>query len=109
MNEVLLVHHTPKSQASFETMTQLQDDEAAPRSQQHIHLLFRNTMRLSPCNRNRLLTALVAASCAVTTSAIYGKNHWNHVKKLTEDNFEETIQTEIQAKTFFVRWIASEG
>jgi hypothetical protein len=60
-------------------------------------------------NSNRLLTVVVAALCVVTTSAIYGENHWNHVKKLTEDTFEETIQTEIQDRTFFVRWIASEG
>jgi hypothetical protein len=30
--------------------------------------------------------------------------------KLTEDNFEKTVQAEIDAgKTFFVRWIASAG
>jgi len=42
--------------------------------------------------------------------AIYPDDHWNFSTKLTVDNFDSTIQKEIDAgKTVFVRWIASPG
>jgi len=41
---------------------------------------------------------------------IYNEGHWNYSKKLTSDNFKETIESEIEAgRTMFVRWIASAG
>ena len=42
--------------------------------------------------------------------SIYPNDHWNYSKQLTVENFEETVQAEIDAgRTFFVRWIASPG
>ncbi len=36
--------------------------------------------------------------------------HFDHVSKLTKDNFEDTVKMNVDAgKTMFVRWIASEG
>lgn len=46
----------------------------------------------------------------VVVNGIYPSDHWKYSKKLTEGNFDSTIQKEIDAgKTFFVRWIASPG
>jgi len=43
-------------------------------------------------------------------AAIYPDDHWDYSTKLTDDNFDETIQQNIDAgKTFFIRWIASAG
>lgn len=50
------------------------------------------------------------ATMAHTVQAIYPDNHFDYSTKLTQDNFESTIQSEIDAgKTVFVRWIASPG
>jgi hypothetical protein len=57
-----------------------------------------------------LLGALLALSLDHVQGGIYPDGHWSHSTKLTTDNFEDTIQAEIdQGKTMFVRWIASEG
>jgi len=53
---------------------------------------------------------LLAALAAVAVEAIYPSDHWSYSAKLTEGNFEKTVQAEIDAgRTFFVRWIASAG
>lgn len=61
--------------------------------------------------RNTVATVLLGLLLALTfhtTQAIYPSDHWSHSTQLTESNFEETIQAEIDAgKTMFVRWIAS--
>ena len=50
-----------------------------------------------------LLTALALAG-------IYPDGHFDHSVKLTTDNFEEIVKANVDGgKTFFVRWIASEG
>jgi len=64
--------------------------------------------------RIRLTTAFIAIVISAFMSnavhAIYTDDHWDYSVKLTEDNFEKTIQAEIDAgKTMFVRWIASSG
>ena len=44
------------------------------------------------------------------SQAIYPDDHWDYSKELTTDNFESTVQAEIDAdRTLFVRWIASPG
>ena len=41
---------------------------------------------------------------------IYPDGHFDHVTKLTTDNFDDFIKTNVDAgKTTFVRWIASAG
>jgi len=59
----------------------------------------------------RILGLLVLAStCVLGSMGIYPEDHWNHSTKLTKDNFDVTVQSEIDAgRTFFVRWIASKG
>lgn len=43
-------------------------------------------------------------------SGIYPDGHFDHVTKLTQSNFDETVKANVDAgKTLFVRWIASEG
>jgi hypothetical protein len=59
-----------------------------------------------------ILAAAVVALLAGTAQvqAIYPDDHWSYSAQLTEENFESTIQKEIDAgKTMFVRWIASSG
>jgi len=56
----------------------------------------------------RLLTAALASAAAV--NAIYPPDHWSYSTKLTQENYADKIQGEIDGgKTVFVRWIASEG
>jgi len=41
-------------------------------------------------------------------TAIYDNDHWTFSERLTTENFDKTVQAEIDAgKTMFVRWIAS--
>lgn len=55
-----------------------------------------------------MMRGLVVAMLMATVGAIYPDGHFDHVKQLTEDNFESVIEKEINAgKTMFVRWIAS--
>ena len=43
-------------------------------------------------------------------SGIYPDGHWDKATKLTPDNADEFVKTNVDAgKTVFVRWIASEG
>jgi len=67
------------------------------------------SQRRSGCS----LAAMAVVLCASLLSsvlAIYPNDHWNYSTKLTEENFESTIQAEIDAgRTMFVRWIASPG
>ena len=43
-------------------------------------------------------------------ASIYADDHWTKVTKLTTDTFEAKVAEEIDSgRTFFVRWIASEG
>jgi len=43
-------------------------------------------------------------------AGFYPEGHWNHATELTVENFEETVKTNVDSgKTFFVRWIASQG
>jgi len=43
-------------------------------------------------------------------NSIYPHDHWSYSKHLTESNFEEILYNEIESgRTFFVRWIASQG
>ena len=54
--------------------------------------------------------AALATMAHHDVQAIYPDNHFDYSTKLTQDNFESTIQSEIDAgKTVFVRWIASPG
>jgi len=56
----------------------------------------------------RIFSALAFTLAGV--AAIYPDGHWDYSKKLTVDNFDATVKEEVDAgKTFFVRWIASEG
>jgi len=42
--------------------------------------------------------------------AIYPDDHWDYSKQLTEDNFHDFVNDEIESgRTLFVRWIASSG
>jgi len=55
-----------------------------------------------------LFRGIIAAMVLASVAAIYPEGHFDYVKELTEDNFEATVQAEIDAgKTMFVRWIAS--
>jgi hypothetical protein len=74
----------------------------------------RPAMKASSRMRSRGLmvpvVVLLLSSMAAMVNAIYPGDHWTYSKKLTEDNFESTIQAEIDAgRTMFVRWIASSG
>ena len=54
--------------------------------------------------------AALATMAHHDVQAIYPDNHFDYSIKWTQDNFESTIQSEIDAgKTVFVRWIASPG
>lgn len=58
----------------------------------------------------KIFCALLALSLHQVQGGIYPDDHWSNSAKLTVDNFESTVQTEIDSgKTMFVRWIASEG
>jgi len=65
----------------------------------------------------RFRTSLVASAAALLllaasplVQAIYPDDHWTYSTKLTESNFKDTVQAEIDAgRTMFVRWIASPG
>lgn len=55
-----------------------------------------------------LLVSLVVCILVGTATAIYSSDHWKYSTKLTKENFESTVQSEIDAgRTLFVRWIAS--
>jgi len=55
-------------------------------------------------------TALTLALAAFAGASIYPEGHFDTSIKLTQANFEETVKTQVDSgKTFFVRWIASEG
>jgi len=50
------------------------------------------------------------ASVQAAGGGIYPEGHWTRSVKLRPDNFEATVASEIESgRTFFVRWIASEG
>lgn len=52
-----------------------------------------------------LLLALLAG-----VAAIYPEGHFDRAHKMTTANFDEIVQTEVDAgKTLFVRWVASAG
>jgi hypothetical protein len=56
----------------------------------------------------RVLIALVIATTVL--AGIYPEGHWKHSTKLTVDNFDATVKEHVDAgRTFFARWIASEG
>jgi len=45
-----------------------------------------------------------------SVSAIYPSDHWSYATKLTAENFDSEIASQIsQGKTTFVRFIASSG
>ena len=57
--------------------------------------------------RSLLLLSAVAMAAA---GGIYPEGHFDNSIKLTTDNFDSTIKEVVDSgKTFFVRWIASEG
>lgn len=57
-----------------------------------------------------LLGGAILATLTNIVIGIYPDNHFDYSAKLTQDNFESTIQSEINTgKTVFVRWIASPG
>lgn len=61
-------------------------------------------------NISSVAIAAVVVFLTTTVTAIYPDDHWNYSKQLTPENFEETVQAEIDVgRTFFVRWIASPG
>jgi len=54
--------------------------------------------------------ALTAALLGVVNAGIYPDDHWEYATKMTTDNADDLIKTNVDAgKTLFVRWIASEG
>ena len=67
------------------------------------------TGTLSESTMLRLFVALIVAVYSVS-AGIYPDDHWSFSKKLTLENFDETVKNEVDAgNTLFVRWIASEG
>lgn len=67
------------------------------------------TWSLCPCEFAGMALAALAA-LTVLAPGIYPDGHWNHVTKLTEDNYEKFITDNVDSgKTLFVRWIASAG
>jgi len=57
-----------------------------------------------------LLLLLLFSATIPAIRAIYPDDHWMYSKKLTQSNFKDTIQAEIDSgRTMFVRWIASPG
>lgn len=50
------------------------------------------------------------SAVGVHSAGIYPDGHWDHVKKCTKANMDDTVKEAVDAgKTLFVRWIASEG
>jgi len=46
----------------------------------------------------------------LVSAGIYPDDHWDKCTKVTNDNADEFVKTNVDAgKTVFVRWIASEG
>jgi hypothetical protein len=57
-----------------------------------------------------IVRLLALSTLGVALGSIYPVDHWQHSTKLTTDNFEEQVKLQVDSgKTFFVRWIASEG
>jgi hypothetical protein len=55
-----------------------------------------------------LLLFLSAVFAVNADDLIYPDDHWSYSTRLTDDNFEATVSTAIDAgKTVMVRWIAS--
>lgn len=58
----------------------------------------------------RSLILLSAVAMASAGAGIYPDGHFDNSVKLTTDNFDSTLKEVVDSgKTFFVRWIASEG
>lgn len=56
------------------------------------------------------LSVLAIALMGFANAGIYPDGHFDHITKLTVENHEEVIKSNVDAgKTLFVRWIASEG
>ena len=56
------------------------------------------------------LGAMAAVLLTTALLGIYPDGHFDTVTKLTTDNFDDFIKTNVDAgKTTFVRWIASAG
>jgi len=69
-------------------------------------------MKILPVLGTRALSvaAVLLTTFSVLAQAIYPDDHWTYSTQLTKENFESTIQTEIDSgRTMFVRWIASSG
>jgi hypothetical protein len=57
-----------------------------------------------------LLLLLGVVGAGPGGGSIYPEGHWDRATKLTVDNFDATVKEKVDSgKTFFVRWIASEG
>lgn len=53
---------------------------------------------------------LLLSTAGMAAAGIYPEGHFDISKRLTTSNFEETMKEAVDNdKTFFVRWIASEG
>jgi hypothetical protein len=57
-----------------------------------------------------LLSSFLVLLVTFVAGGIYPDGHWSRSTKLTVQNFDDEVKKNIDAdKTFFVRWIASEG
>jgi hypothetical protein len=57
-----------------------------------------------------LISAFLVLLATMVAGGIYPEDHWTRSTKLTVQNFDDEVKKNIDAdKTFFVRWIASEG
>jgi len=55
-------------------------------------------------------TFLVLLVLGLVGASIYPEGHWSRSTKLTVENFDDEVKKVVDSgKTFFVRWIASEG
>lgn len=57
------------------------------------------------------MAKLILLACLVgTVNAIYPPDHWTYSTKLSSDNVDDFVKSNVDAgKTVFVRWIASAG
>jgi hypothetical protein len=56
------------------------------------------------------LARLALLAVVGARAGIYPEGHFDHVKKCTPDNVDGLVKEAVDAgKTFFIRWIASEG
>lgn len=56
------------------------------------------------------LLSAVSSAGAAPSGEMYAGDHWKYSRKLTTKNFDDEVKMHVDSgKTFFVRWIASEG